>query len=193
VTPKLHNPRIWTPRSVDLAPRLYPDRRHMFEGHGQLVSPEGDVLWEDPDWIPNALHDAGENSMLQVYLAGGTNPTKFLALLNDGTVAETDGTMQTSVITEAQTPGSNGYARISLAAGSWSIALQSGDYRADYPQQTFGPASGSSWTLTHAAVNTNSATAQTASELLLATIALSGTTTVNIGQSFLYTLRWTQQ
>jgi hypothetical protein len=61
VTPKLHNPRIWTPRSVDLAPRLYPDRRHMFEGHGQLISPEGDVLWEDPDWIPNALHDAASS------------------------------------------------------------------------------------------------------------------------------------
>jgi hypothetical protein len=93
---------------------------HMFDGHGQLVSPEGDMLCRGPRVDPERA------------------------------------SRRRRAVDAERLPGA-------------------------------------SWTLTHAAVNSNSATAQTASELLLATIALSGTTTVNIGQSFLYTLRWTQQ
>jgi hypothetical protein len=132
--------------------------------------------------------------MLNVYLAGGTNPTKFL---------EPPERRRRLPRPTARYAGRHDHrgedARLERLrtdlAGRRHVDDRPavGDYRADYPQQTFGPASGSEWTLTHAAVNSNSATAQTASELLLATIALSGTTTVNIGQSFLYTLRWTQQ
>jgi hypothetical protein len=167
--------------------RLRPDRMHLFEGRGQLVSPDGDVLWEDPDWIPNALHDAGEQSMLNVYLKELTNPSKYLGLLNDGTVAETDGTM--TAVTEAGTPGSGGYSRQQIIAGDWTDdGLQGGDYRFSAAVKTFGPISGSSLTATHASLSTTS----TGAGVLLATIALSGTVTVPVGMNFNYTFRWTQ-
>jgi hypothetical protein len=140
---------IWTPESIPLDAhrrRLRPERVSRFEGRGQLLSPEGDVLWEDPDWIPNALHDAGEESMLNVYLREQANPAKHLGLLNDASVAET-------------------------------------------AEKTFGPISGSSLVATHASLSTTS----TGAGILIATVALSGTTTVNVGQSFKYTLRWKQQ
>lgn len=168
--------------------RLRPGRLTVCYGRGQVISPEGDVLWEDPDWIPNALHDAGEQSMLNVYLKEQANVAKHLGLLNDASVAETDGTM--SAVTESNTPGSNGYNRQQIAAGDWTDdGLQGGDYRFTAAEKTFGPASGSSWTATHASLSTTS----TGAGILLLTVALSGTTTVNIGQSFKYTLRWTQQ
>jgi hypothetical protein len=157
-------------------------------GMGRVISPEGDVLWSDPDWMPNALHDAGEQSMLNVYLKEQANVAKHLGLLNDGTVAETDGTM--SAVTETQTPGSAGYNRQQIAAGDWTDdGLQGGDYRFTAAEKTFGPASGSSWTATHASLSSTS----TGAGILILTVALSGTTTVNIGQSLKYTLRWTQQ
>jgi hypothetical protein len=130
--------------------------------------------------------------MLNVYLAGGRRTsTKFLALLNDGTVAETDGTMHLR-LRRRRRRDRTATTRISLAAGSWSIAIQGGDYRARLPSRP--SARIATWTLTHAAVNTNSATAQTAAELLLATIALSvGSRPSTSASSYLYTLRWTQQ
>jgi hypothetical protein len=182
---------IWTPESIPLDAhrrRLRPERVSRFEGRGQLLSPEGDVLWEDPDWIPNALHDAGEESMLNVYLREQANPAKHLGLLNDASVAETDGTM--SAVTESKTPGSDGYNRQQIAAGDWSApALDSGDMQTAAAEKTFGPISGSSLVATHASLSTTS----TGAGILIATVALSGTTTVNVGQSFKYTLRWKQQ
>jgi len=175
---------------IPIAPRvrLRPDRMHLVEGRGQLLSPEGDVLWEDPDWIPNALHDAGEQSMLNVYLKEQANPTKYLGLLNDGTVAETDGTM--SAVTEMTSPGTNGYNRQQILAADWTDAgLQGGDYRFDAAEKTFGPITTANQTATHASLSTTA----TGAGILLVTVALSGTTTINVGQSFKYTLRWTQQ
>lgn len=161
---------------------------HPTEGRGQLLSPEGDVLWEDPDWMPNALHDAGEQSMLNVYLKENTNPAKYLGLLNDASVAETDGTM--SAVTEAATPGSNGYNRQQIAAGDWTDdGLQGGDYRFSAAEKTFGPISGSTVTATHASLSSTS----TGAGILIVTVALSGSTPIAVGQSFKYTLRWTQQ
>lgn len=153
-----------------------------------LLSPEGDVLWEDPDWIPNALHDAGEQAMLNVFLKEQANVSKYLGLLNDATVAETDGTM--TAVTEMVAPGSNGYNRQQIANTDWTDdGLQGGDYRFSAAQKTFGPISGAAQTATHASLSTTA----TGAGILLATIALSGTTTINVGQSFLYTFRWTQQ
>lgn len=177
-------PNIWLPPRR----RLRPDRMHLVEGRGQLLSPDGDVLWEDPDWIPNALHDAGEQSMLSVYLKEQANVAKYVGLLNDASVAETDGTM--TAVTEMATPGSNGYNRQQIAAGDWTDdGLQGGDYRFSAAEKTFGPISGSAQTATHASLSSTS----TGAGILIATVALSGTTTINVGQSFKYTLRWTQQ
>jgi hypothetical protein len=162
---------------------------HPTEGRGQLLSPEGDVLWEDPDWIPNALHDAGEQSMLLVYLKEQANPSKFLALLNDSSIAETDGTM--AAVTETKTPATGGYDRQAVAAGDWTDdGLQGGDYRFSAAEKTFGPISTAAATATHAALTT---TLTSTAGLLLLTIALSATTTIAVNQSFKYTLRWTQQ
>lgn len=161
---------------------------HPTEGRGQLLSSEGEVLWEE-DWQPNALHDAGEQSMLNVYLKEQANVTKYLGLLNDATVAETDGTM--SAVTEVvATPPAQGYARQQILSTDWTDdGLQGGDYRFSAAEKTFGPVTGSALTATHASLST---TATTAGVLLL-TLALSATTTIAVGQSFKYTLRWTQQ
>lgn len=161
---------------------------HPTEGRGQLLSPEGDVLWEDPDWMPNALHDAGEQTMLNVFLKEQANVAKHLGLLNDASVAETDGTM--TAVTEMATPGSNGYNRQQIAAGDWTDdGLQGGDYRFSAAEKTFGPITGATQTATHASLSTTG----TGAGVLLLTVALSGSTPIAVGQSFKYILRWTQQ
>lgn len=160
---------------------------HPTHGKGMLLSPDGDVLWEE-DWQENALHDAGEQDMLQVFLSEQAHKTKYLGLLNDGTVAETDGTM--SAVTETIAPPADGYARQQILNTDWTNdGLQGGDYRFTAAEKTFGPITTANKTATHASL---SSTATTAGILFL-TVALSATTTINIGQSFKYTLRWTQQ
>lgn len=158
------------------------------EGRGFLLSPEGDVLWADPDWVPNALHDAGEQSMLNVYLREQANVAKHLGLLNDSTVAETDGTM--SAVTEMTTPGTNGYNRQQILSTDWTDdGLVGGDYRFSAAEKTFGPIVTAAQTATHAALSTTA----TGAGILILTLALSATTTIAVNQSFRYILRWTQQ
>jgi hypothetical protein len=160
---------------------------HPTEGRGFLLSPGGDVLWCDPDWIPNALHDAGEQSMLNVFLKEQANVTKYLGLLNDASVAETDGTM--SAVTEMTTAGSNGYNRQQILSTDWTDdGLIGGDYRFSAAEKTFGPITGSAQTATHASLSTTA----TGAGVLLVTLALSATTIIAVNQSFKYILRWTQ-
>lgn len=164
-------------------PRLW----HPTEGRGQLLGPDGEVLWEE-DWQENALHDAGEQSMLDVYLREQANPAKHLGLLNDGSVAETDGTM--SAVTETATPGSNGYNRQQIAAGDWgSGILDAGDWQYTAAEKTFGPVTGSALTATHASLSSTA----TGAGLLILTVALSATTVIAVNQSFKYTLRFKMQ
>lgn len=169
-------------------PRFEPVRRkliaHPTLGRGQLLSPEGDVLWEDPDWIENTLADEGEKSILDVYFREQAHPAKWLFLLNDSSLAETD-TM--AGVTEAKVPGVDGYARQQILAGDWSVpALDTGDMQSTASEKVFGPATGNAWTLTHAALTT----AQTGTGgLFVLYVALSATTVVAIGQSFKYTLK----
>lgn len=154
------------------------------EGRGRLLSPEGDVLWEDPDWIPNTLTDEGEKLILDVYFREQANVAKWLCLLNDAVVLETD-TM--AGVTEAQTPGTNGYNRQQILSTDWSVpALDLGDMQTSSLEETFGPASGSAWTVTHAALTT---TQTGTGGLFLCFILLTAPTTVNLGQSFKYTIR----
>lgn len=164
-------------------------RRSLTMGMGVLLSPEGDVLWQDPDWMLNALHDAGEQDMLQVYLSEQAHKTKYLALLNDASIAETDGTM--AAVTEMKTPASGGYDRQQVLSTDWTNdGLQGGDYRFSAAEKTFGPMTGASGTATHAALTT---TLTSTAGLVLCTLALSATTTIAVNQSFKYILRWTQQ
>lgn len=157
-------------------------------GMGVLLNPDGSVEWQDTDWALNALHDAGEQDMLQVFLAEQAHKTKYLGLLNDGTVAETDGTM--TAVTEMATPGNNGYNRQQILNTDWTNdGLVGGDYRFSGVEKQFGPISGAGQTATHASLSSTSTTAG----ILFLTLALSATTSIAINQSFKYILRWTQQ
>jgi hypothetical protein len=161
-------------------------QRHVYMGKGARKFADGTIVWDDEDWMPNALADEGEASIINVYLREQANPTKFLALLNDSGIVETD-TMATMV--ESNTPGSNGYNRQTLSAGDWGApSLDSGDQQSTHVQETFGPAT-ATWTLTHVAfVTTSTGTGG----LFLGFIA---TTTTTIGNtvSFLYTAKWKLQ
>lgn len=171
-------------------PRAHGKRRSLTMGLAAVTNPDGTVAWQEDDWTLNALHDAGEQDMLNVYLAGAANPSKYLALLSTpaGSLAETQGTM--AAVTETQTPGSAGYNRIQIATTDWTNdGLVGGDYRFSAAEKAFGPAAASAWTITAAALTT---TASTSAGLLLLTLALSASTTVAVGQGFRYILRWTQ-
>jgi hypothetical protein len=162
--------------------------RHVYMGKGALVYPDGTVEWQDEEWMPNALADEGEASMINVYLREQAHPTKFLALLNDSGIVETD-TMATMI--ESNTPGSNGYNRQAFTAGGgdWGApSLDTGDHQSTASQKTFGPAT-ATWTITHAAfVTTSTGTAG----LFLGYIATT-TTTVGNTVSYLYTAKWKLQ
>lgn len=169
-------------------PKAQGRRRSIAMGFAAVIEPDGSVAWQENDWTYNALHDAGEQSMLNVYLKEQANVTKFLALLNDATVAETDGTM--SAVTEARTAGTDGYSRQQVLPAEWTDdGLVGGDYRFSAAEKTFGPILTSSLTATHAALCTTA----TGAGILLLTLALSATTTIAVNQSFKYILRWTQQ
>lgn len=171
-------------------PRGY--RRARFSavmGFAAVLDPDGSVVWQEEDWQFNGLHDAGELSMLDVYLREQANVAKFLALLNDASLAETDGTM--AAVVESKAPGVDGYARQQYTApGDWvSDGLQGGDYRMSGAEKTFGPVTGTTLTATASAVTT---TAATTAGLLLMTLPLSATTSVAVNQSLKYILRWAQ-
>lgn len=179
---------ILLPPLPQFRPKPEGRRRSLTMGMGALLSPEGDVLWQDDDWQFNALHDAGEQDMLQVYLSEQAHKTKYLALLNDATIAETDGTM--AAVVEMKTPATGGYDRQQVLAGDWTNdGLQGGDYRFSAAEKTFGPMVTAAGTATHAALTT---TLTTTAGLLLLTLGLSATTTIAISQSFKYILRWSQ-
>lgn len=159
-------------------------------GLAALVEPDGSIAWQDDEWMPNALHDAGEQAILNVWLdettavADGMGFNKFLGLLNDGAVAETDGTM--TAVTE--TTGT-GYARQQFtSAAQWTNdGLQGGDYRFSGDEKTFGPITAGTMVATHASLSST----LTGAGVLFLTLALSATTTVNTNQSLKYILRVT--
>jgi hypothetical protein len=165
------------------------------EGRGQLLSPEGDVLWEDPDWIPNALMDEGEASILDVYFREQANVSKYLALVNGGTTApgETD-TMAylagAAGAGETKNPGTNGYARQQIVAGDWSVpALDVGDMQTAAAEKTFGPAATAAWTVTHVMLVTHATSQASGGGKAILFLPLAASTSIAIGQSFKYTLR----
>lgn len=153
-----------------------------FWGKGQILNADGTVAWEE-DWQRNFLADEGEQNILNDWLLEQSALTKYLALLT-ATPAET-ATMAT--MTEVYAPPLNGYARQQISAGDWAApTLNANDYQTTAAAKTFGPSTSNAWAaLTYVAL-VSTATG-TAGKFLLA-IALSGTTTVNIGQSFIYQL-----
>lgn len=178
--------RRWSP-TIGRGMVLDPDVAEHHRLTGKRVNPS-DAAWCG-EWVPNALLDEGESDVLNVWLLQGADLAKYLALLTGAAPAETD-TMAILATKEVYTPPLNGYARIQIANTDWgAIALNAGDYQTTAAQKTFGPASGAAWTSLTTVSLVTAATGQIAgSGKHLLNVALSGTTTVNIGQSFLYQL-----
>lgn len=167
--------------------RHAPGRRdfHPTLGRGELVAPDGSVLWAG-EWEENTLHDFGEQSILNVWLREQANPAKYLALLGQGSVTALGETLTFTGVTEAETPGSDGYARQLIAAADWAApALDSGDYQTTAAQKTFGPNTSTDWSVSHTALTT--ASTGTAGGLLI-TVPLSAVQAVASGISFRHTL-----
>jgi len=156
-------------------------------GRYDVLDPDGSVA-EAGEWVPNLLLDEGEADVLNVWLLQTADLSKYLALAK-ATPGETD-TMAWLNPNEVFAPPLNGYARIQIASGDWGApGLDTGDMKSTAAQKTFGPASGSNWASLTTVSLVTAATGQIAgSGKHLLNVPLSGTTTVNVGQSFLYTL-----
>ncbi len=183
------------PKAQERRPRPYGRRWSPTMGLGAVIEPDGSIAWQEDEWVPNALANEGETDMLNVYLVAGTNPSKYLALINGTTTPPTiTSTMAylggAAGAGETQVPGANGYNRQQVLTTDWTVdGIIGGFARDSSAQKTFGPATGSAWTVSHACMVT-ALTGQTAgSGKFLLWIALSATTTIAINQQFLYTLR----
>ena len=126
--------------------------RHVFQGRGCLIYPDGTREWLfDGEWVDNILCDEGEKSIIDVYFRAQTNPSKYLMLIDD-TVDETD---TIATVTESETPGTDGYNRQQVNSGDWAAAaLDAGDYQSEAAPKTFGPNSGSAWSVQNIGVVT---------------------------------------
>lgn len=154
-------------------------------GRGVLYSPEGDILAQDPDWIPNALADQGELDILNDWLLGQAISSKYLALVSG---APTD-TTTVATMTETTVAGTNGYARQQILTTDWGApALAAGDYQTTAAVKTFGPNSGAAaWTISNAVLVT-SATGLTSPATLFLVYIATTVTSIPVGSSYQYTL-----
>jgi hypothetical protein len=154
-------------------------------GRGFLLSPEGDILAQDPDWIENALADQGELDILNDWLLGQATTSKYLALVSG---SPTD-TTTVATMTETTVAGTNGYARQQILTSDWAApALNSGDYQTTAATKTFGPnTGGGAWTISNAVLVTSSTGLTSPTTLLLLYIATT-ITSIPVGTSYQYTL-----
>lgn len=180
-------PRGWSPtRGRGFV--LDPDVREFYDRTGFIHTKDAAV---ETDWVDNALLDEGEADVLNVWLLQTSDLSKYLCLLKGTAPAETDTMLFLAGGTngESQVPAANGYNRLQILNTDWGApALNSGDMQTTAAGKTFGPASGSAWTATGAGLVTALTGQASASGKFLIYLALSGSTTVNIGQSFLYQL-----
>lgn len=143
------------------------------------------------EWVPNALLDEGEFDLLSVWLLQTSDLSKYLCLLKGAAPAETDTLAFLAGATngESNTPGTNGYNRLQILNTDWgALGLNVGDYQTIASGKTFGPAATTNWTATGAGLVTHLTSQSGAGGKFLLYLALSGATTVNVGQSFLYQL-----
>lgn len=121
-------------------------------------------------------NDEGETSVGDVYLKASAQPDFYLGLYSNSTEPAESATMAT--ITEIQTPGSNGYARIQLADGDWTESPQ-GTFT--NLQKTF-TCSGSNWGNAYGYFITTAATG-TSGKLIAVEHFSDGPYPVNVGWS----------
>ncbi len=143
----------------------------------EQIDCNGNLVWRDEN-LYNVLHTAGEQFILSAVFSGGvTNtviPSNYYFGLDNRTSVSAADTMG-SLSSE---PSSNGYGRVAVSSsGTFSVALQGSNYRADGPIISFF-ASGGSWGpvknlfLTNKSDNSGS---------LIASVALSQTVTLDAG------------
>jgi hypothetical protein len=157
---------------------------------GELISPEGDVLWRG-EWEENTLHDGGELSIVNVWAREQANPSKYQALLGQGSVTALGETLTFTGVTEAETPGTDGYSRQQVLAADWATpVLDAGDYATTAAQKTFGPNTNTDWSVSHVAL-TGAATGTSGG--LFITVPLSAVQAVASGVSFRSTMTFKVQ
>jgi len=120
--------------------------RLAFEFREQIYrgAPEdGELIFDSGFYSPNALTNEGQAHMLNVWAREQSNLNKYLFLLNMPAGGAPVKTNVYADLTEAVSPGSNGYARQQIAAGDWGApALDTGDQQIAAAQKTFGTFSG---------------------------------------------------
>ncbi len=122
------------------------------------------------------LCDEGETSLGDVYLRAQAQPDFYLGLYKNTTEPAESAVM--TDITEADTPGQNGYARIQLADGDWTESPQ-GTFT--NLQKTFTCAT-TNWGSVYGYFITTAATG-TAGKLIAVEHFSDGPYTVNVGWS----------
>ena len=143
----------------------------------QLVSKDGKILWEAHDLL-NMLHIEGEKYMLTVAFSDKSIiPNNFYFGLDNRTkLAESD-TMATIV----GEPNSNGYVRVPVAGqGQMSIELVNTSYWVAKSPITIFNASDGVW---GPVTNLFMTTASDSSGLLIASVPLTSTVTIQAGSS----------
>lgn len=89
---------IFLPSLPERGPRPFGRRASLTMGIGAVLNADGSVHWQDEEWQINALHDAGEQEVLQVFFSEQAHKTKFLGLLNSAyTVLASTNVFTTSV------------------------------------------------------------------------------------------------
>lgn len=154
---------------------------HPTLGRYTLLNSDGSIA-KQGEWVENFLAQEGEQSILNVYFLNTAQiATTYLCLLQGTPTAST----VMSTMTESPAPGASGYARQAVAAADWGApAIDAGDYMTTAASKTFGPASGSAWpSLTYVGIVT---TSSGTGGKFIGAVALSGTTTIAIGQSMVY-------
>lgn len=180
-------------------------RYSILMGKGSVIDPDGSVVWQDEEWMPNAVGNDGEADIIAVYLKNGTIKTTWylgLTLVSTATTNRPSNTTHATDLTQTALAGTttvteqntgNGYARQSVAAAGWGANSGTQPTATTAPQVTFGPAATTAWSGTTTSPGQIqdaivSSVASGTSGLLLLFLALSATTTIAIGQSFAYTL-----
>lgn len=186
-------------------PTWHRPRYSLLLGRGTVIGLDGEAVWEE-DWQPNALTNDGSSYFVNAGLKStGAVATMYLGLLTQAGTNVPSATTHASDIAATGAAGGTtvteeaggGYARQTVLSSDWGAIVISGGSQTTAAQKTFGPASTAAWTgaagntaaITYAFLTTG---ATTTLGTFVLYIALSGTTTVNVGQQFLYTLTYKQ-
>lgn len=179
-------PRVWLPGKTTPFKRNI----HILHGHAVQRNRAGDLLWVQPGWASNILHDEGEQAILSAYFDtdlatfGAPPASLFFGLDNRAALAESN-TLGMGLFNEPTATG--GYARkaVSTTTG-FTLAQPAAYYIATSATATFAAAGAAfSTDVKHGFLCT--VTSGTAGKLI-ASLALSAIRTIGDGDSLEYSL-----